>query len=116
MSAQPEISSSESLEAFRRETREWLEANCPVEMRQPVVEDSDVCWGGRHWKFKNDAQRVWLEKTAQRGWTVPEWPRAYGGGGLGKDAARVLQEEMARLKCRAPLTSFGIAMLGPALL
>ena len=53
---------------------------------------------------------------AQRGWTVPEWPKAYGGGGLSKDEARVLREEMARLKCRSPLTSFGISMLGPALL
>jgi acyl-CoA dehydrogenase len=53
---------------------------------------------------------------AARGWTVPEWPKAYGGGGLSKDEARVLREEMARLKCRPPLTSFGISMLGPALL
>lgn len=116
MSTQPEIRSSEPLEVFRRETREWLEANCPTEMRQPVVDESDVCWGGRHGKFKNDAQRVWLDNAAQRGWTVPEWPKVYGGGGLSKDEARVLREEMGRLKCRSPLTSFGISMLGPALL
>jgi acyl-CoA dehydrogenase len=114
MSAQPEI--QPALETFRRETRAWLEANCPPEMRQPVVDDSDVCWGGRNWKFKNDAQRVWLEKMAARGWTVPEWPKAYGGGGLSKDEAKALREEMAELHCRPPLTSFGISMLGPALL
>ena len=112
----PETSSSEPLEAFRRETREWLEAHCPAEMRQPIVDENDVCWGGRHAKFKSDAQRIWLEQAAQRGWTVPEWPKAYGGGGLSKDEARVLREEMERLKCRSPLTSFGISMLGPALL
>jgi acyl-CoA dehydrogenase len=108
--------SSSSLETFRRDTRAWLEANCPQEMRQPVVDDTDVCWGGRHWRFKNPAQKVWLEKMAARGWTVPEWPQAYGGGGLSKDEARVLREEMAALHCRSPLTSFGISMLGPALL
>lgn len=112
----PETSSSEPLEAFRRETREWLEAQCPAEMRQPIVDENDVCWGGRRAKFKSDAQRIWLEKAAQRGWTVPQWPKAYGGGGLSKDQARVLREEMERLKCRSPLTSFGISMLGPALL
>ena len=112
----PETSSSEPLEAFRRETREWLEAHCPAEMRQPIVDENDVCWGGRHAKFKSDAQRIWLEQAAQRGWTVPEWPKACGGGGLSKDEARVLREEMERLKCRSPLTSFGISMLGPALL
>jgi acyl-CoA dehydrogenase len=116
MSAQLEIAADESLEAFRRSTRAWLEANCPPEMREPVVEDADVCWGGRRFHFKNQAQRIWLERMAQRGWTVPEWPKQYGGGELSKEAGRVLREEMAQLHCRAPLTSFGISMLGPALL
>jgi acyl-CoA dehydrogenase len=114
MSAQPQA--HDPLETFRSDTRAWLEANCPAEMRQPVVDDADVCWGGRRWKFRSDAQRVWLEKMAERGWTAPEWPKADGGGGLTKNEARVLREEMARLKCRPPLTSFGISMLGPALL
>jgi len=115
MSAVPEFSDA-ALATFRNETRAWLQANCPAEMRQPVLEESDVCWGGRHWQFQSDAQRAWLEKMAGRGWTVPEWPQAYGGGGLSKDQARVLREAMAELKCRPPLTSFGISMLGPALL
>jgi acyl-CoA dehydrogenase len=115
MTAQPQTETP-ALEAFRREVRAWLEANCPPEMRQPVVDDSDVCWGGRNWKFKNEAQKVWLERMAERGWTVPEWPKEYGGGGLSKDEARILREEMAALNCRPPLTSFGISMLGPALL
>jgi alkylation response protein AidB-like acyl-CoA dehydrogenase len=57
-----------------------------------------------------------MERMAERGWTVPTWPREYGGGGLSGAEARVLREEMARLKCRSPLESFGIWMLGPALL
>lgn len=114
MSAQ--WSPEQTLETFRRETRAWLDANCPPEMRQPVVDESDVCWGGRRPKFKNDAQRVWLQRTAERGWTVPDWPKQYGGGGLSKDQVRVLREEMEQLKCRPPLVSFGISMLGPALL
>jgi alkylation response protein AidB-like acyl-CoA dehydrogenase len=85
-------------------------------MRLPMGDESDVCWGGRNFKFKNEAQRLWLERMAERGWTVPDWPKAYGGGGLGRDEVRVLREEMDALKCRLPLTSFGISMLGPALL
>ncbi|HEY5809935.1 MAG TPA: acyl-CoA dehydrogenase family protein [Povalibacter sp.] len=114
MSAQPHT--DDSLQSFRIATRAWLEASCPEEMRQPVTDESDLCWGGRHAKFKSEAQRVWLERMALRGWTVPEWPRALGGGGLSKEEARVLSEEMARLRCRSPLSSFGISMLGPALL
>jgi len=105
----------DDLETFGKETRAWLEANCPPEMRRPVQEE-DACWGGRHWVFQSDAQRIWLERMAERGWTVPEWPREYGGGGLSPGQAKVLRQEMRRLGCRPPLSSFGIWMLGPALL
>jgi len=104
------------LETFRAETRAWLEANCPPEMREPIRDDDDVCWGGRKVHFKNDAQRVWLERMGAKGWTVPEWPSAYGGGGLSREEAKVLSEELRRIKARSPLSSFGIWMLGPALL
>lgn len=104
------------LETFRAETRAWLEANCPPEMREPIRHDDDVCWGGRGVKFKNEAQKLWLERMGAKGWTVPEWPRAYGGGGLSREEAKVLSEEMRRIKARSALSSFGIWMLGPALL
>jgi len=104
------------LEAFRAETRAWLEANCPAEMRLPVRDEGDMCWGGRHPVFKSDAQKRWLETMAGRGWTVPDWPRDYGGGGLSPAETKVLKQEMARIGARNPLMSFGISMLGPALL
>ena len=104
------------LDAFRSETRSWLEANCPPEMREPVRSEADICWGGRNWTFQSDAQRVWLERMAERGWTVPHWPKDYGGGGLSAAEAKVVKEELTRIGARQPLTSFGISMLGPALL
>lgn len=107
---------SETLVEFRAATRAWLEANCPPEMRRPIASEDDICWGGRNWTFQSDAQRLWLERMAERGWTVPTWPREYGGGGLSADEARVLAQEMRALGCRPPLQSFGIWMLGPALL
>jgi len=104
------------LEQFRQETRDWLDENCPASMRQPVKSDKDQCWGGRNWQFTNDDQRVWLERMAERGWTVPQWPTEYGGGGLSQAEAKILKQEMARIHARRPLDSFGIDMLGPALL
>ena len=104
------------LDAFRADTRAWLEANCPPEMRQPIRSEADMCWGGRNWVFASDAQKRWLEVMAERGWTVPDWPRDYGGGGLTPEQAIVVKEEMARIGARQPLYSFGISMLGPALL
>jgi len=104
------------LETFRSETRAWLGANCPPEMRQPPRTEADVCWGGRNFQFQSAAQRQWLQRMGERGWTVPAWPRDYGGGGLDHQQAAILRDEMARLRCRPPLQSFGIWMLGPALL
>jgi len=104
------------LETFRADTRAWLQANCPPEMRQPQADDGDICWGGRRFRFQSEAQKLWLQRMAARGWTVPAWPRDYGGGGLNPAEVAVLREEMAALQCRPPLQSFGIWMLAPALL
>jgi len=101
--------------AFRAETRAWLEAQCPPGMRTPMPED-EVVWGGRSARFKNPDSKLWLERMAAKGWTVPTWPKEYGGGGLSPAEARILEEEMRRLDCRSPLQSFGIWMLGPVLL
>jgi acyl-CoA dehydrogenase len=104
------------LKTFRKEVRAWFEENCPLEMRRPPTGDDDYCWGGRKWKFQSDAQRLWLERMAEKGWTVPEWPKEYGGGGLSKEETKILRQEMRAVGCRSPLDSFGIWMLGPALL
>jgi alkylation response protein AidB-like acyl-CoA dehydrogenase len=102
-------------EAFRADTRSWLEANCPPSMRTPMADD-EVVWGGRRASFKNPDSKLWLARMAERGWTVPTWPKEYGGGGLSPAEALVLEGEMRRLNCRSPLQSFGIWMLGPVLL
>ncbi len=104
------------LDTFRAETRAWLEANCPPEMREPVRDESDIYWGGRRAAFKNVAQKAWLEACVAKGYTVPMWPKEYGGAGLSAAEAKVLREEMGRISARPPLSSFGIWMLGPALL
>ncbi len=104
------------LESFRLQTRTWLQANCPPEMREPVRDETDLCWGGRNAVFKNDAQKRWLELMAERGWTVPDWPKDYGGGGLSPAETKILRQEMTAIGARNPLYSFGISMLGPSLL
>jgi acyl-CoA dehydrogenase len=101
---------------FRQEVRTWLEQNCPESMRSPHRSDADICWGGRNFTFQSQDQQLWLERMAEKGWTAPAWPTEYGGGGLGRAEVKVLKEELARIHARPPLISFGISMLGPALL
>ncbi|MBN7798889.1 acyl-CoA dehydrogenase family protein [Parahaliea mediterranea] len=105
----------QDLEQFRLEVRQWLQDNCPESQRQPATPEEQY-WGGRGGHFPSDDARLWFEHMRDRGWTAPEWPEAYGGGGLDPRQARVLKEEMKRIQARTPLYSLGVWMLGPALL
>ena len=60
------------LEIFRAETRAWLEANCPEEMRKPVRAPGDVNWGGRNVEYSCDEQKLWLERMADKGFVAYE--------------------------------------------
>jgi len=108
------------LEAFRSEARAWLEANCPASMRgdspSATEAENEIVWGGRRATYRNPEAKLWLDRMAARGWTAPTWPREYGGGGLSRDEAKVLTQEIGRIKAQAPLFSFGLWMLGPVLL
>ena len=101
--------------SFRDQIRAWLEQACPPSMRTPAPPAEDV-WGGRRATFPSDDARLWFERCVERGYTAPTWPREYGGAGLSREDAAVLAEEMKRLGCRMPLKSFGLWMLGPAVL
>ena len=99
------------LDAFRTETRAWLEKNCPQGARGPgeIFSGSSKAPAGR------DAM-LWLERMAERGWTAPQWPTEYGGGGLSKGESQVLQQEMRRIAARPPLAGRGLSYIGPTLL
>ena len=105
-----------NLEQFRQEVSAWLEQNCPESMRMPMSSFEDIFPGGRNPEMSDPDQKVWCDRMAERGWTVPHWPKEYGGGGLQKAEINILREEMSRIGARPALTSFGISMLGPALL
>jgi alkylation response protein AidB-like acyl-CoA dehydrogenase len=110
------MADASSAQDFRMELRAWLEANCPTELRDGGAAEGAICWGGKDWVFTSDAQKTWLERCAAKGYTVPTWPVEYGGAGLTRDQEKVFHDEMGRINARTPLQSFGIWMLGPALL
>ena len=97
--------------SFRAEARAWLEENCPAACRGA----GEVPGGGTKAPMTAD-ERAWLNRAAQRGFTVPTWPVEHGGAGLTHDEHVVLLEEMRRIGARAPVAGMGTAMLGPTLL
>ncbi len=99
------------LDAFRTEAREWLEANFPPSLKGR---------GGMMFlEGRGDAGGdvgLWKQRMGEKGWGVPTWPKAYGGGGLEPAQARVLQQEMNRVGAWNPIGGMGVMMFGPTLL
>jgi acyl-CoA dehydrogenase len=103
------------LSIFRDETRSWLEQNCPASMRTRMVSGEEVN-GGIKRRSSNPDAYIWLDRMAEKGWTVPTWPVEYGGAGLDIDHFLVLLEELQHIEARPPLGGMGVTMIGPTLL
>ncbi|MCR9279856.1 MAG: acyl-CoA dehydrogenase family protein [Pseudomonadaceae bacterium] len=99
------------LDNFRRETRAWLEDNCPAGARGP----GPIPIGSTKVALSDDS-RIWLERMIAKGWTVPTWPKQYGGAELSKAEYGVLIEELSRINARSPLTGRGVNYIGPTIL
>ena len=97
--------------SFRSEVREWLDENCPESCRGPGV----VPGGGTIAPMTDD-QKLWIDRCADRGFTVPTWPKEYGGAELRKEEYVTLLQEMRDLEVRAPVAGMGTIMIGPTLL
>src|SRR5271168_2812907 len=100
-------------EAFRLEARSWLEANFPESLKDAPMAQMAAAFGGM--EERPDA-KLWRERMGAKGWGVPTWPKQYGGGGLSRQEARALAEEMAKLGARNPIGGMGVSMFGPTLI
>ena len=100
------------LQGFRAETRAWLAENCPPGARGP----GPIPNGSSKIQITDADTLLWLERMVEKGWTVPNWPKAYGGGGLHNEEYLILLQEMAAIGARPALSSFGTSMIGPTLL
>src|SRR5215831_17007028 len=101
------------LEAFRADVRGWLEENFPASLKKDP--DAIVAVEQGAAEASGDVA-LWKERMGAKGWGVPTWPTAYGGGGLSRPEARVLAEEMNAIGARNPIGGMGVIMFGPTLL
>ncbi|MGZ8370696.1 MAG: acyl-CoA dehydrogenase family protein [Caulobacteraceae bacterium] len=100
------------LEAFRKEVREWVEANFPASLKgkpNPMAREE-------RGSDPTPDQEAWRKAVGAKGWGTPTWPAAYGGGGLSGAQARIVQGEFARAGAYNPIGGMGVMMFGPTLL
>ncbi|MBS0332487.1 MAG: acyl-CoA dehydrogenase family protein [Proteobacteria bacterium] len=102
------------LEPFRAEVRTWLEQNFPEAFKRDPSKQATLSAG-----LADDDDPDWMAWKAamgDKGWGTPTWPAQYGGGGLSREQARVLQDEMNRIGARNPIGGMGVMMFGPTLI
>src|SRR3989344_2287552 len=100
------------LEAFRKEVREWVEANFPASLKgkpNPMAREERGA-------PPTPEQEAWRKAVGEKGWGTPTWPKEYGGGGLSGAQARIVQGEFARAGAYNPIGGMGVMMFGPTLL
>jgi acyl-CoA dehydrogenase len=103
------------VERFRAELTEFLERELPQKLGELPPPTADY-WGGRKPELPHPQSGRYCQLMAERGLTAPSWPKEYGGGGLDKELAKLVQGELRRLRLPLPLIGFGMSMLGPTLL
>jgi hypothetical protein len=92
-------------QAFRREAREWLEANLP---RQPLA-SMDTAEGFQQ-------HREWERKLNGGRWAMVTWPVEYGGRGANLVEWLIFEEEYYRAGAPGRVNQNGIFLLGPTLM
>ncbi|MCC7267671.1 MAG: acyl-CoA dehydrogenase family protein, partial [Caulobacteraceae bacterium] len=98
-------------DAFRSEAKAWLKENFPPALAGKGGLMMQETQGQMPPEFG-----AWKKAMGDKGWGVPTWPKAYGGGGLSAAEARVLAQEMAEIGAWNPIGGMGVGMFGPTLL
>ena len=113
MATAPELDPQTApLDAFRKEARAWIADTFPVSLRTAGNPMSAI----EGPSDESADEKAWRTAMGKKGWGVPTWPSAYGGGGLSPAEARVLNEELGRAGAFNPIGGMGVMMFGPTLL
>ena len=101
-----------SEDAFRTEVHHFLAAHFPDELRGT----GNMLAGLDGPTNETPVQKKWREAVGERGWGTPTWPKEYGGGGLTKGQARLIEHEFSKVGAYNPIGGMGVMMFGPTLL
>ena len=96
-------------EAFRQEVHDFIEKECPPDLRG----------GGVNIMQEVGNLFAWRAKLAkEKNWVAPAWPKEYGGAGMSIMEQFIYNQETARM--RAPphifIGGLGVAVVGPTII
>jgi len=95
--------------AFRKEVREWLEANLEDSMRGGQISVGPA-------EERVEVLRAWQRKLYEGGWAGVSWPKEYGGRGASLIEQAIFYQEMARAKAPPAINVIGLGMAGPTII
>ena len=100
--------------AWRREVRDFLEKEHPVELRRRGTGTAEE---GGLFRSGNEGTPMtrWRSALSSRGWVAPAWPKEYGGAGLDTKKQFIMNEEFAEFGA-SNVGGFGVMMFGPTLI
>ncbi len=106
-----DLSFSKEEEAFRREVREWLEANLvgPFEKLRGR--------GGPGDEHSFVEERIeWTKRMGEAGWNCIGWPKEHGGRGVTLNEEVIFNEEYVRARGPGRIGHIGETLMGPTLI
>jgi alkylation response protein AidB-like acyl-CoA dehydrogenase len=92
-------------QAFRTEVREFLKAKLPRDLSEKILNLKRL--------HKEDWVR-WHQILATKGWSVPGWPKQFGGPGWTAIQQHIFDEECAEAGA-PPLLAFSVRMVAPVI-
>ncbi|MEL6237485.1 MAG: acyl-CoA dehydrogenase family protein [Pseudomonadota bacterium] len=91
-------------QAFRDEVRAFIEANYPEHLKDAGLRED----------LPREDFVAWHKILGEKGWSVPAWPKEYGGTDWTPTQRYIWSEENARVNALMPLP-FGVSMVGPVI-
>ena len=101
-----EMSYPPELRAFADEVRAFVRAELPPETRRKTIE---------HRPLEKREHVEWQQKLFQRGWSVPAWPREWGGPGWSPLQRHVFNEALS-IEGAPEFIPFGQTMIAPVMM
>ena len=93
--------------AFRKELREWFEANLPEGWRER---------GPTRGRMDESVSKEWSKKLSEAGYAGLTWPKDYGGAGAPYTHQAIFLEESARAETPDHIGVIGLGMAGPTII